>query len=149
MKSNGDTTFKTNNTSGLGRKNYSQNKALLEIQRIGEENCLSLYEMQRDIAANSKDEDTRSQAQQFLLNKVLPNAKGGRFIKVELVPMENLATIKQNEILIMENVCQGNITLEEGEKLFTMTDQCRKTIESSEIAKMVEEMQKRMKEAGL
>lgn len=149
MKSNGETTFKKGNTSGIGRKNYSQNKALLEIQRIGEENCLSLYDMQMQIAKFGEDEDNRIQAQQFLLNKVLPNAKGGRFIKVELIPMENLSSIKENEILIMKNVCEGNITLEEGEKLFTMTDQCRKTIEATEIAKTIEEMQNRMKEAGI
>lgn len=120
-----------------------------EMLRIGEERCLSLYNMQVEMAEKALDENNRRSAQQFLLDKVLPKALPGRYIKITLSPINSMENIKENEDIILKNVCEGAISLEEGEKLYAMTEQSRKTYEATEIAKMLEEMDKRMKEQGI
>lgn len=120
-----------------------------EMLRIGEERCLSLYNMQLEMAEHALDESNRRSAQQFLLDKVLPKALPGRYIKITLGPMNSIEDIKENEKMIMQHVCEGAISLEEGEKLYAMTEQARKTYEATEIAIMLDEMDKRMKDNGI
>lgn len=120
-----------------------------EMLRIGEERCLSLYNMQLEMAENAIDENNRRSAQQFLLDKVLPKALPGRYIKITLSAMNSLEDIKENEKMIMQHACDGAISLEEAEKLYAMTEQSRKTYEANEIAIMLEDMDKRMKEQGI
>lgn len=136
-------------SKGITKGRDEVNKYRKEMLRIGEENCLSLYMMQLNMAENSNDEDNRRSAQQYLLDKVLPKALPGRYVKLMLPPMNSMEDIKENEKLIMQYICEGAISLEEAEKLFAMTEQSRKTYEATEIAKMLIDMDQRMKEKGI
>lgn len=143
MSENGATTFKSGSINSAGRPSGSRTKTFLEMQRIGEENCINNY-MRLQKLADEGDKDILK----FLHDKVVPNAKGSRVI-IEMKIMSSLLDVNENENRIMQAMGSSTISIEEGEKLFSMTDQCRKTIESSEIAKIVEEMQQKMKEAGI
>lgn len=137
---------------GITKGRDEVNKYRKEMLRIGEENCLSLYNLQLDMAKNSNDEDVRKSCQQFLLDKVVPKATPAppaRYIKLTLPPMNSIEDIKENEKIIIQHVCDSSISLEEGEKLFAMTEQTRKTYEATEIAKMLIDMDQRMKEKGI
>lgn len=149
MISEGKNTLKNGTIPRARRERDEVNKYRKEMLRIGEENCLSLYQMQLDMAENSVDEDNRRSSQQFLLDKVLPKALPGRYIKIIIPPMHTMEDIKENERVIMQYVCDGSISLEEGEKLFAMTEQSRKTYEATEMAKMIADMDQRMKEQGI
>ena len=82
MISEGKNTLKNGTIPRARRERDEVNKYRKEMLRIGEENCLSLYQMQLDMAENSVDEDNRRSSQQFLLDKVLPKALPGRYIKI-------------------------------------------------------------------
>lgn len=144
MTSNGNTTFKEGNKSGTGRKYGSQNSTLLEMHRLGEERVMSHYAMLSDLAEKG-DKD----AAMFLVNKVLPNAKGCRMIKIELPSMENIDKVGEAQDHILKNVGEGLISIEEGEKLFAMAEQRRKVIENKEIIERWNELDSRLTQAGL
>lgn len=143
MSENGLTTFKIGSTNSPGRPLGSRTKTFQEMQRIGEENCINNY-MRLQKLADEGDKEVLK----FLHDKVVPNAKGTRVL-IELKVMENLEDVMENENRVLQSVGTGFITIEEGEKLFGMTDQYRKTIEASEITDRLNEIQQRMKEAGI
>jgi hypothetical protein len=126
----------------------TKNKAALEISRIGEQNCVSLYNLHLNIAINAEEIGDRISAQQFLLNKILPNAKSKK-ITIDLKPMENIQDISDNENIVVSNICDGNISLDEGEKLFQMLEQRRSTRESMDVIEKLKVLQQRMEDAGL
>ncbi len=147
MINSGSTTFTTGHKKVGGRTPGSRSKISQEVDRIGEENCLLLYQVQLNFAFSGSPEE-KMQSSQFLLNKIVPNAKGSR-VSLELKMMQSMDDVQENENSILQAVSEGHVTLEEGEKLFSMTDQARKTIEASDIMQRLDEMQQRMKDAGI
>jgi polyhydroxyalkanoate synthesis regulator phasin len=148
--SSGKSTLNNGNPILAGRQEV--NKIRKEISRLQEENWISLYQMQCDIAHNGEKIEQRISCQQFLLDKILPKATpipASRYVKIEIIPMNSMEDIRTNEKTIMEYVSKGEISLEEGKDLFSMTEQSRKTYEATEIAKMLIDMDQRMKEKGI
>ncbi len=143
-----ETLLRNGNKRNAGRQTPNKDYRK-EILLIGRENCLSLYQMQLDMAANSPSEDIRRSSQQFLLDKVLPKALPARYIRISLPTMHSMEDIQECERIIMKNVCDGSISLEEGDRLFAMTEQSRKAYVATELSAMIEEMDKRMKDKGI
>lgn len=137
--------LKNGNTKHTGRLPNHNHKRLLDIQRMGEDNCTSLYEMQLETARNSPDQQMRNSAQQFLLNKILPNAKS-RKLCIDLKPMNTLQDITDNENVVVKSVAEGDITIEEGEKFFGILEHCRKTKEAVVIGEEIQEVKQFIKE---
>lgn len=144
MTSTGNSTLNNGNKIQNGRQNGSKNKALLELHRIGEERVRSHYDM-LDKLASEGDKDVAM----FLVNKVLPNSKGARAIKIDVGELNTLEDITKNQTIIFKEVADGHITIDEGEKLFSMIDSRQKTIETTTIAEMISDINERMKKAGI
>jgi len=122
--------LKNGNIGNKGRHHGSKNKAQLELQRIGEENAKQILQMHIAEALSGKIE-----AQQFIINKFLPNAKGGKVIEIDLPEISNAENIKSAFGLIVQNVSDGTISPEEGEKMCNMVEYQRKAIETQELDK--------------
>lgn len=132
------------NNGGIGkpgRQQGSKNRYLLEMHRIGEENCRELYDMQVVAARNGNLE-----AGQFLINKVLPNAKGVRVIQIDLPELDTVENIHSAERMIMNYVCKGDITIEEGERLIAIAKNSRETIQTTEVMVKIAALEEKMKE---
>lgn len=147
MKSSGRSTLKNGNPISPGRNEV--NKFRKHLQRIGEENCLSLYELHIDIAKNADKIENRISSQQFLLDKVLPKALPARHVEIPLPSMMTLEGIVESEEIIMQQIAEGKMSLEEGEKLFSMTAERKKTYELSELNKMMQDIDMRLKDNGM
>lgn len=156
MKNKRESTLKNGNPilPSNGRPRDAQNKMKKAIDLIGEENIKSLYEMQLDLALYHHEPDIRVKCSQFLLNKTIPNAIAtpklpeGRFVNIPLIPMDTMEDIKENGKIIAKYICDGSISLDEGEKLLDLTEQARRLYETNEVAKMVNDIDRRLKEEG-
>jgi hypothetical protein len=152
MKSSGGNSLKEDNIGRVGRQECNKMKKAIEL--IGEENIKSLYAMQLDLALHHPDPDVRVKCAQFLLDKVTPRAIAtpklpeGRYVNIPLIPMDTMADIKENGKIIAKYICEGSISLEEGEKLLDLTEQARRLYETNEVAKMVNDIDRRLKEEG-
>lgn len=152
MTNTGKTTLRNGNIRAAGRPKDAVNKYRKEMLRIGEENCLSLYQTYLEMATNDPDKETRRKCHEFLLDKVMPKPAPlphRTYIEIPLLSMDSIEDIKENEKILLKYVCNGDISLEEGKELFSMTEQARKTYETTEIAKMLSEIDDRMKENGI
>lgn len=127
-----------------GRAKGQGGKFLRDLHRITEERCQTHYDMLDKLASEGDKE-----CAMFLINKVLPNAKGSRTMKIELTELVTLDDVAKNQDMVFKHVSEGNISIEEGEKLFALTDIRRKTIEQVDLVERIEEINKRMKEAGI
>lgn len=147
MNKNGDTTFKPGNTIGSnGRHQGSKSKAQLMLQQIGEDNAYELLMLEVQKGKNG-DSDSR----RFVIDKIMPNAKGSKHITIDLPPITDLASIGEAQNFIIAKTCEGSISLDEGERLMDMTETRRKvldTMEASETRKLMEIIDKRLKDAG-
>lgn len=141
MKSGVTNTLRNGGIGKPGRQNGSKNKCLLEMHRIAEENCRELYDMQVQAARNGDLE-----AGQFLINKVLPNAKGVRAIQIDLPELDTVENIHKAEKMIMGYVCKGDITLEEGERLIAIAKNSRETIQTTEVMVKIAALEAKIKE---
>ncbi len=144
MTRNGDGTFGVGNNIGPGKPRGRSNSALLELHRIGEERVKTHYDM-LDKLASEGDKDVAM----FLVNKVLPNAKGSRAMSFPLTPINTLEDIAVNQSKIYESVGEGLITVEEGEKLYSMIRDRQKTIEMIDFAAQMLDINTRMAKAGI
>lgn len=135
--------FIKGNKCGKGRAEGSKSKAQLVLQEVGQENATNIYQILIDKALSGDLEIGR-----FIIDKVLPNAKGNR-IEIELPVMENIGDVLDAQAMVLHYICCGEITLEEGERLFDMIEQRRKAIETSEIIDRMREIDQRMKMAGI
>jgi hypothetical protein len=145
MSSNGNTIFQKANIAGKGRHHGSKNKAQLEIQRIGEANALFLLEHQIKLGLSGDEE-----AQRFLLNKFIPNAKPCRYIEIEDLPLiQKVEDILPTQNKIMSKIYDGTISIEDGERLIALTEEQRKTLEMTVVMTGISDTNKRLKEAGL
>lgn len=140
MTTSDEITLKNGNRRNSGRPTGSPTQSLLALQQIGEERCRSHYEFLDKLASEGDKE-----AAMFLVNKVLPNAKGTRMIKLPLPELKGIAGISSAQDIIIENVANGNISIEEGEKLSNLVEQKRKIIEASEVLTIMTEIQERVK----
>ena len=137
------------NKGHTGRQG-TRNKRTIMLERIGEDNAMSLYNLHLETALGGEDPELRHSAQQFLLKPLLPNAKRGRRIEgIELVPILSIEDVSKNENLILDKITEGELTLEEGQMFFNLIEQSRKTREFIDIIPMLNEIKAYMKEHGL
>lgn len=150
MKSSDGNSLKYGNIGRVGRQEGNKMKKAREI--VGEENIITLFNMQLDLAMNSPNEDTRAKCGQFLLNKTnsnpaqlapLPNRT---YIEIPLLPMGTIENIRENEDTICKHIANGSLSLEEGKELFSITEQARKSWECTEGVRLREEMQQMLEE---
>lgn len=135
-----------------GREIGERNKRTKLMEIIGEENYKSICKMHMETALYSEDEKLRASAQAFFIDRAEPKLSPlphKTYINLPLLVMDSMDNIKENEKKILKHVSEGDISIEEGEKLFSMTEQARKTYETTEIARMLSEMDDRMKENGI
>lgn len=144
MSKNGDGTFQDGHKYATGRHQGSKSKAQLELQRIGEENAyqLLMLEVQKGLEGDS---DSR----RFVIDKIMPNAKGSKHIKIDLPPITDIDSLGPIQNTIIEKTCDGTISLDEGERLIAITEQRRKVIETSDMMKLMQMIDERMKVAGI
>jgi hypothetical protein len=132
-----------------GRQEGNKIKKAMEL--IKEENVISLYNMQLDLATNSPNEDTRVKCSQFLLDKVLPKAPPlpqRTYVSITLLPMDSIENIRENESIVLKYVSNGSLSLEEGRELLAITEQGRKTWECTEGARMHAEIKQMWEDAA-
>jgi hypothetical protein len=144
MNRNPKNTLKAGHKLGRGNKG-SKHRFATELERIGEDNCRQLYDLQLEIAQTALEVATRSQAQQFLLNKILPNAKSKK-VNIDLKPMETLQDIADNENIVVKSIGEGDITVEDGDKLFNIIGQCRDTKKSIFLEEEIQEVKRLLQE---
>jgi hypothetical protein len=141
------------NGGTIGRVGRQEgNKLKKGIDLIGEDNLRTLVEMHLNTALTHACIKVRTGCQEFLLDRFVPKPAPiphQTYVNIELVPMESLERIKENEDRIVNHVCNGKLSLQEGERLMSMTEQTRKTYEATEMARMIQEMDQRMKESGI
>ncbi len=150
MNSSEGNTLKGGNKGRVGRQEGNKLKKAIEL--IGEDNLRTLVEMHLETALKHHDVKVRTSCQEFLVDRFVPKAAPiphQIYLNIELVPMDSIERIKENEDRILNHVCNGKLSLQEGERLFSMTEQSRKTYEATEMAKMLIEMDQRMKENGI
>ena len=152
MKSEEKKTLSNGNIPRGKREVGERNKRTRLMEIIGEENYNAICKMHMETALYCEDQKLRASAQAFLIERMEPKPSPiphKTYINLPLLAMDSMDNIKENEKRLLKHVCGGDISLEEGEKLFSMTEQARKTYETTEIAKMLSEMDDRMKENGI
>ena len=150
MKSAKTITLNNGNKRHTGRQ--GENKLKKAIDLIGEENLRTIVEMHLQTALNDEDSKLRASCQAFLIDRFVPktaNISHQSYLKIPLLPMGSIENIKQNEDIVLKNMCEGSISLEVGKELFSMIEQGRKTYETTEMARMLMDMDQRMKEQGI
>lgn len=96
------------------------------MEVIGQEKYPAIFKQLLDTAMNHPNKELRSIGKKFLLAIVEHNPnKKNHYIKLQLPPMNTMEDIKENEKMIMDNILDANISLEEGNKIFSMIDQYR------------------------
>jgi hypothetical protein len=136
-----NSTLMNGNKSSPGKKPMSRTKHLLEMQLIGEENCRELYQMQVEAARKGNLE-----AGQFLLNKFLPNAKGVRMINLPLPILDSIESIQNAEQIVVSHICEGIISVEEGERLINIIKNSRETFQTTEVMAKIAALEEKMKD---
>jgi len=124
------------------------NKTTNAKRILGDDRVSSLIEMHWDIANNCEKIEQKVSAQQFLLNKLFPNARSNT-VKIELKRVECIQDISDNENIVMASICAGEMTLDEGDRLFQLLQQKRATHEAMDVVEQVKLLHQRMKDAGL
>src|SRR4051812_2108221 len=95
------------NLGNTGRK--GPNKRSWDI--LGEENIVTLFKLQLDMALNDTDKEIRRKCTEFLLDRITPKPRTeGSYVKLTLPPMKTIHDIKENEKLIMDNVLAGKVS---------------------------------------
>lgn len=132
----------------VGRHQKNKRNQVYDI--IGDANFISLIEMHLDIALRSTSDEISIGARQFLLDKIVRKLRPEpSYVKLDLIPVTCIDDIKTNEKIIMESVASGTTSLEDGEKLLAMTEQARKTYEATEVIKLIEDIDTRLKDNGM
>lgn len=111
------------------------------MKHLGEANLASLIDLQLDLAINRPCSEEGIGAQQFLLSKALPPPRHETFVEISLVPMGSLQDVLENENRIFKAMEKGEIALEIGEKIFKLTEQIRHTLETSQIADLMKQIE--------
>lgn len=136
-----------------GRREKGElNKRTRLMKIIGQENYEQICRKHVETALYSENEDQRSNAQRFIMSLGEPKPAPiphETYVKFPLFPMNSIEDIRENEKVIMKEVSEGELSMEQGERLMSMTEKLRKTYEATEIEKMVFEMDARMKEKGI
>lgn len=152
MKSEGKNTLSNGNIPRGRRENGERNKRTRLMEIIGKENYIAICKMHVETALYCDDQKLRASAQAFLIERIEPKPSPvphQTYIKIPLLSMRSIENIKQNEDTVLKNMGDGFISMEEGKELFSMIEQARKTYETTEIARMLDEIDQRMKESGI
>jgi hypothetical protein len=144
MSYNEKTTFKHGNTFGKGRHQGSRNKEQIALQQIGFERAIEITDLQYEAAKNGSED-----AQRFLISMFISKPKPGRFINVPIRKVDTINDVLPAQQDAMEYVTNGELTVDEGDKLFEFIEHHRKTIEVMDLVFMIEGIDKRMKSAGI
>ena len=150
MTSSGVNTLKAGNIARTGRQEVNKIKKALDL--IGEDNLRTLVSMHLNTAFNHEDVKVRTSCQEFLMDRFLPKPAPiphQTYINIELLPNNSLENIKENEDKILTQVSTGKLSLQEGEKLLSMTQQARTTYEATEAMKLIQSIDTRLKENGM
>lgn len=139
MTSNDSTTFKLGNKLGVGRHNGSRNQQTLALQQAGMERAQSLLAMHIK-AADEGNEDARK----FLLDKLFPAIKPGRFIEIEIPKINSINDVLPAQQSVMEFVATGIITLEEADKIYSHMNHHLDTIKLVDFAQKMDDINVRM-----
>lgn len=137
------TKFQKGNSFGKGREIGSRSKALIALDQMGYERAATLKQMQVD-AALGGDLETGKWLLEFILSK--PKS---RTINMMFPIIKDLAGVSEAQDYVLQKIGEGEISLDEGERLSVLIDNRRKTIETCEIMALVMDTQKRLKDAGL
>jgi hypothetical protein len=153
MKFGEQNILRNGNVGKPGRSNGQSNKRTRLMKIIGEENYEQLCKKQVDVALYCEDLDQAASAQRFIMNLVEPKPAPiphETYVgDIALSPMRTIENIKNNEDLILKKICDGDISLDVGERFCALIEQARKTYEVTEIARILTEMDQRMKENGI
>lgn len=106
-----DTRFKPGNTFGKGRPVGSKNKGQVALEAIGQEHAEEI--LQKMIQQALKGD---TNAARFLLERCWIQRKGAR-ISFNFPPIHTIQDIDVAISHILEEISQGNISLEEGDML--------------------------------
>lgn len=132
--------LKNGNIGCVGKRGI--NKLTKAQQLIGEENLKAIVEDEVKAALYDDDKNIRSASRKFLMGKFYPNPPPEQtYIKdINLLPMRTMENIKHNEDIVLKKMCEGDISMEIGERLFSLIEQARKTWECTEAVRLHEEM---------
>ena len=148
MSNTDETNLKHGNTGQKHKMPGSRNLVSRMMDNRANENMMQIYDMMERKALDG-DHD----ASVFILNKVWPNIKPGRFVTFKANDMTNIKEIVETEQNIFKEVGKGELTVEEGEKLFTMAETLRKGIETEILIERMQlleaNMEKRFLDAGI
>lgn len=135
-------TLNNGNKRHTGR--FKRSKAALEIERIGEENCINNYKRLQKYA-DEGDKDVLK----FLLNKIMADKKpeSRTYLSIDLKPITSVADITDNESTVLDLLSKGSITLEVAQQLYALLEQCRKTREILDIDTKLNELRAFIKES--
>lgn len=101
--------FKPGNSFGLGKIKGTRNRSVLALETVCYDNA---NELLLKMVTLGKEGDMT--AARFVLERILPLAKGKR-VKLDLPELKDMASIDQSMNVIVENMAEGEITLEEAE----------------------------------
>jgi len=122
------------------------------IEIIGEDRLKSLIELQIQTAFHSPDPQLADSAQKFLIGKCAANPKPeeeGSYINFIINDIVKMRDVLSNELNILKKVGGGELSLEESDKLLSITEKVRKTFEIVELEKRMDDMNSRMIAKGI
>jgi len=110
-----------------GRPKGSLNKKTLAARALLNGEALKLTRMALDKAKGGYHNDLLK----FFLTQILPRPKDA-VVTFELPPIKNLEDIIEAQSSVMKAVANGDITPQEGETLFRMTDKMLQTLQKKD-----------------
>ena len=157
MKFEGKNTLCNGNIPRGRREKGELNKRTRLMKIIGQENYEQVCKKQVDIALYSENPDQAATAQRFIMSlsepKPSPIPHETYVEHIPLLPMRTIENIRHNSDLVLGDVCNGNMPLEVGERLFNLIEQARKNWEATEMKRMLDETNQRItkmeKERGI
>jgi hypothetical protein len=140
MSQNGGRPFEPGNTMGRGRPKGSRNKRSAEAQKILDQYAAPLV---KRCVARALDGDTRALA--LCLERILPPLREPG-IQLRLPKLDEVKDVDLGVKRVLQGIGKGNITPVEGEKVASILQNYRETIEVQEMVQRIEALEKHAKE---
>ena len=135
--------FQPHNTLGRGRPKGSRNAVQRVLDQIGLDNVEGVYQVVLGLALKGNLD-----AAKFLIDKVIPDAKGQR-VNLTIPDMDTIEDVGKAQDVIFQGVAGGDISTDDGTKLYHLTELRRKTFEDKQIIDGLYELNRKLKNAGI
>lgn len=131
--------FQKDNKFGTGRPPGARNQTTLWLEQLGHERVGKVVNTVGD-----KAEKGDMRACSLILARVWP-CRRGSLMEIDLPPVNSVDGIIQAQSELVACLSRGEITAEEASSVSTLLENQRRAIETGDLAKRIEELERRKK----